>query len=121
MAAEYRALRASVLYLWTKKSEPDAVDPQEMIRFNEAIDQAVAESVAFFNARIDNERNLFLGVLGHDMRSPLQVIQLTAKYLSNVDAGTNVATCAARLQPSIWRKHFRPSWSSCEWQTPADR
>jgi signal transduction histidine kinase len=100
MAAEYRALRASVLDLWTRKSEPYAVDPQEMIRFNEAIDQAVAESVAFFNARIDNERNLLLGVLGHDMRSPLHVIQLTATYLSNVDAGTNVATCAARLLKS---------------------
>ena len=100
MAAEYRALRASVLYLWTKKSEPNAVDPQEMIRFNEAIDQAVAESVAFFNARVDNERNLLLGMLGHDMRGPLQVIQLTAKYLSNLDAGTDVAACAARLLKS---------------------
>ncbi len=70
MAAEYRALRASVLSLWTKKSEPTALDPQEMIRFNEAIDQAVAESVAFFNARVDHERNLLLGMLGHDMRSP---------------------------------------------------
>jgi signal transduction histidine kinase len=100
MAAEYRALRASVLYLWTKKSEPNAVDPQEMIRFNEAIDQAVAESVAFFSARVDNERNLLLGMLGHDMRGPLQVIQLTAKYLSNVDAGTDVAACAARLSKS---------------------
>jgi signal transduction histidine kinase len=101
MAAEYRALRASVLYLWTKQSEPNAVDPQEMIRFNEAIDQAVGESVAFFSARIDTERNLLLGMLGHDMRSPLQVIQLTAKYLSNVDAGTEVATCAARLLRSV--------------------
>jgi signal transduction histidine kinase len=100
MAAEYRALRASVLYLWTKKSEPNAVDPQEMIRFNEAIDQAIAESVAFFSAQIDNERNLFLGMLGHDMRSPLQVIQLTAVQLSKLDAGPDVATCAARLAKS---------------------
>lgn len=100
MAAEYRALRASVLSLWTKKSEPTALDPQEMIRFNEAIDQAVAESVAFFNARVDHERNLLLGMLGHDMRSPLNVIQLTATYLSTVDAGTNVATCVARLLKS---------------------
>lgn len=100
-ASEYRALRASVLHLWAKKSEPNAVDPQDMIRFNEAIDQAIAESVAFFSARIENERNLFLGVLGHDMRSPLHVIELTAKYLSNVDAGTDVARCAARLLKSI--------------------
>jgi signal transduction histidine kinase len=100
MAAEYRALRASVLHLWTKNSEPNAVDPQEMIRFNEAIDQAVAESVAFYSARIDNERNLLLGMFGHDMRSPLHIIDLTAKILSKMDAGTEVATCAARLQRS---------------------
>jgi signal transduction histidine kinase len=100
MAAEYRALRASVLHLWTKKSESN-LDPQEIIRFNEAIDQAVAESVAFFNARVDTERNLLLGMLGHDMRGPLQVIQLTAKYLSSVDAGAEVATCAARLLKSV--------------------
>jgi signal transduction histidine kinase len=100
MTAEYRALRTSVLDLWAKKSEPNAIDAQDMIRFNEAIDQAVAESVAFFNARIDNERNLLLGMLGHDMRGPLHVIQLTAKYLSNVEAGTDVAACAARLLKS---------------------
>jgi hypothetical protein len=101
MVAEYRALRASVLHLWTKNSEPDAVDAQEMIRFNEAIDQAVAESVAFFSARIDTERNLLLGMLAHDMRSPLQVIRITAMYLSKMDAGREVAMCAARLLKSV--------------------
>ena len=96
MAGEYRALRTSVLDLWTKNSEPNTVDPRDIIRFNEAIDQAVGESVAVFNAQIDNERNLLLGTLGHDMRNPLHVIELTAKTLSKMDAGTDVATCAAR-------------------------
>jgi signal transduction histidine kinase len=100
LAAEYRSLRASVLHLWTKACEPSAVDPRDVYRFNEAIDQAVAESVAFFSAQIESERNLFLGMLGHDMRSPLQVIQLTSSYLSKMDAGTDVATCAARLSKS---------------------
>jgi signal transduction histidine kinase len=100
LAAEYRALRASVLHLWTRACEPSAIDPQDVYRFNEAIDQAVTESVAFFSAQIENERNLFLGMLGHDMRSPLQVIQLTAIQLSKIDAGTDVATCAARLSKS---------------------
>ncbi len=100
MAGEYRALRASVLRLWTKTFGSDPVDPQEMIRFNESIDQAMAESVAFFSAQINNERNLLLGMLGHDMRNPLQVIQLTAKQLSKLDAGPDVATCAARLSKS---------------------
>jgi signal transduction histidine kinase len=100
LAAEYRSLRASVLHLWTKASKPSAIDPRDVYRFNEAIDQAVAESVAFFSAQIETERNLFLGMLGHDMRSPLQVIQLTAMHLSKLDAGTDVATCAARISKS---------------------
>src|ERR1700733_4104769 len=100
MAAEYRSLRASVLHLWTKACKPSAIDPRDAYRFNEAIDQAVAESVAFFSAQIENERNLFLGMLGHDMRGPLHVIQLTATYLSKLDVGTDVAMCAARLSKS---------------------
>lgn len=49
-----------------------------MIRFNEAIDQALAESVPFFNDQVEQARSLLLGMLGHDMRSPLQTIQMTA-------------------------------------------
>jgi predicted component of type VI protein secretion system len=63
LAAEYRSLRASVLHLWTTASKPSAIDPRDVYRFNEAIDQAVAESVAFFSAQLENERNLFLGML----------------------------------------------------------
>lgn len=100
LAAEYRALRASVLHLWTITCKPSDIDPRDVYRFNEAIDQAVAESLACFSTRIENERNLFLGMLGHDMRSPLQVIQMTATYLSKLDVGTDVATCAARLSKS---------------------
>src|SRR3984957_7596573 len=100
LAAEYRSLRASVLHLWTKACKPSAIDPRDVYRFNEAIDQAVAESVAFFSAQIENESNLFLGMLGNDMRGPLHVIQLTATYLSTLDVGTDVAMCAARLSKS---------------------
>jgi len=100
MASEYRALRASVLHLWAKACEPSDIFVPDLVRFNEAIDQAVAESVAFFNAQIEKERNLLLGMLGHDMRGPLQVIQLTARYLSKADAATDVATAAARLLKS---------------------
>jgi signal transduction histidine kinase len=100
MSSEYRALRASVLHLWAKACEPSDIFVPDMLRFNEAIDQAVAESVAFFNAQIEKERNLLLGMLGHDMRGPLQVIQLTARYLSKANAATDVLTAAARLLKS---------------------
>jgi hypothetical protein len=56
LAAEYRSLRASVLHLWTKACEPSAIDPRDVYRFNEAIDQAVVESVAFFSAQIEGTK-----------------------------------------------------------------
>jgi hypothetical protein len=86
--------------LWTKACEPSEIFLPDVVRFNEAIDQAVAESVAFFNAQIEKERNLLLGMLGHDMRGPLQVIQLVARYLSKADAAADVHTAAARLLKS---------------------
>jgi len=81
LVAEYRALRAGVLRLWAEK-EPVAVSVVDVIRFNEAIDQAVAESVEFFSEETDQLRNVFLGVLGHDLRGPLNAILLTAELIS---------------------------------------
>ncbi|MGF6267500.1 signal transduction histidine kinase [Paraburkholderia youngii] len=40
---------------------------------------------------------LLLGMLGHDMRSPLQTIVTTASYLSALNAGEKVSCAAARL------------------------
>ncbi|SPA49663.1 protein of unknown function [Cupriavidus taiwanensis] len=45
MVSEYRALRASVLRLWIDDGHPGPSDFDDMVRFNEAIDQAVTESV----------------------------------------------------------------------------
>lgn len=97
LVAEYRALRASVLRLWIDACQPDSPDVDDIIRFNEAIDQAVAESVGFFSAQVEQSRNLLLGMLGHDMRSPLNTIQMTASYLSALNAGEEVSAAASRL------------------------
>jgi len=97
LVAEYRALRASVLRLWIDEFELVAADLDDVMRFNEAIDQAVAESVDFFDAEVEQSRNLLLGMLGHDLRSPLQTIQMTAAYLAALNAGEEVTEAAARL------------------------
>jgi len=97
LAAEYRALRASVLRLWMDECQPDTPYPDDIIRFNEAIDQALAESVSFFTSQVDQARNLLLGMLGHDMRSPLQTIQMTAVYLAALNAGDKVSQAASRM------------------------
>ncbi|MBR8184416.1 sensor histidine kinase [Burkholderia ambifaria] len=97
LAAEYRALRASVLRLWIDECKPSPPDLDDMIRFNEAIDQALAESLAFFAEQVEQSRNLLLGMLGHDMRTPLQTIHVTASYLAALNAGEAVSDAAARL------------------------
>ncbi len=97
---EYRALRASVLRLWADASAPGAIDLQEMIRFNEAIDQAVAESVATFTERADAARALMAGMFGHDMRTPLNAIAATTACLERVDAGPVVQAATQRLANS---------------------
>ena len=97
LVAEYRALRASVLRLWIDDCVPGAPHVEDMVRFNEAIDQALTESIDFFSAQVDQARNLLLGMLGHDMRSPLQSIQMTATYLAALNAGANVSQAASRL------------------------
>ena len=97
LVAEYRALRASVLRLWIDASPLGEGSGQEIIRFNEAIDQAIAESVGDFHAQVEQSRNLFLGMLGHDMRTPLNAIVATASLLTALNAGEKVSTAAARL------------------------
>lgn len=80
MASEYRALRASVLKLWSKTGPAfDAADIDDMVRFNEAIDQELAESVNFYTDRVAQSRELVVGILGHDLRSPLQAITLSTE------------------------------------------
>jgi signal transduction histidine kinase len=97
LVAEYRALRASVLRLWIDACPLDDASGTEIIRFDEAIDQAIAESVGDFHAHVEQNRNLFLGMLGHDMRTPLNAIVATASLLRALNAGEQVSAAAGRL------------------------
>jgi signal transduction histidine kinase len=97
MVAGYRALRASVLRLWAADEFPTALDVQDTIRFNEAIDQSLTESVSFFAKELDRSKNLLLGMLTHDLRNPLQTVVVTAKYLGMLNAGAAVSKAAGRL------------------------
>lgn len=79
MAAEYRALRATVLRLWSaSSSKSHTQDLEDVTRFNEAVDQAMAESLHVFVTEMDKTRDLFLGMLGHDLRGPLSTIATCA-------------------------------------------
>lgn len=76
LSSEFRALRASVLRLWSKKSRAEnwETDFHDMIRFNEAIDELWMVSLKRFQEKLDQSKNLFLGILGHDLRNPIATI-----------------------------------------------
>lgn len=83
LAAEYRAVRATVLRLWTKNLKAaDATALEDVARFNEGVDQALAESIASYSDRVANSRDTFLAILGHDLRSPLSTIASSLYVLS---------------------------------------
>jgi signal transduction histidine kinase len=81
VVAEFRALRATVLRRWLRTSPDGESAFQEMIRFNEAIDQVLAESVRHYAYRTERIRDLFAGVLAHDLRSPLGAILNSGEVL----------------------------------------
>jgi signal transduction histidine kinase len=53
----------------------------EITRFNESIDQALAESIARYAGEVARSRDTFLAVLGHDLRSPLSAVSTLVDYL----------------------------------------
>jgi signal transduction histidine kinase len=95
MHAEFRALRASILRLWAKSDLADtgAVGVEEITRFNEAVDEMLADSVERYSAEVARSRDMFLAVLGHDLRGPLSGISVGADLLARPDL-----TESARLQ-----------------------
>ena len=84
MVSEYRALRASVTRLWIEATgELTRQDLDDFVRFNEAIDQALAESTSRFTEDLEHSKEMFIAMLGHDLRTPLGAIIGSAHIMVN--------------------------------------
>lgn len=70
VAAEFRALR------------------DDIMRFNEGLDRAIAESVTTFVQQAARTRDTLLVILGHDLRGPLATITMAGASLASPDVGT---------------------------------
>ncbi len=105
MVAEYRALRASVIRLWTKEQgELASADIEDLTRFNEAIDQSLAESVNRYTEDLDHSKEMFLAILGHDLRTPLGAIYTSANFLVETqDLPEPALTLTSRIARSATR------------------
>lgn len=85
MMAEFRAVRASVTRLWLAQSPGfDRDELDALIRFNEAIDEAIVYSLERYARDIDETRQRFLAILSHDLRNPLAAISAAASFLGEV-------------------------------------
>jgi signal transduction histidine kinase len=110
LAAEFRALRASVLRLWLKLGTADETTLYQMTRFNEAIDQALAESIGNYSDEVARSRDTFLAILGHDLRSPLSAVANSGLFLASpgvlppgaaLDAARRVTRGSAKMNNMI--------------------
>ncbi len=104
VVSEYRALRASVLRLWHESAPgPDDRDVDDLTRFNESIDQSITKAVASYTSRVDQARDMFLAILGHDLRNPLNSIGMTAHLVPLVckDPAEAIA-CGEQISRNVW-------------------
>jgi len=85
MVSEYRALRASIIKLWSvKQKEVSLTDIQDLTRFNEAIDQALTESISHYAKKLTASKDMFLGILTHDLRNPLSTVLMSAQLIPKI-------------------------------------
>ncbi len=82
MISEFRALRASVIKLWRAEWHRTEDVLPDLLRFNEAIDQILTESLSRFVEKLNYSGNLFAGTLVHDFRGPLKAICDSSRALS---------------------------------------
>jgi signal transduction histidine kinase len=103
VVSEYRALRASVLRLWRASSpQPELNDLDDITRFNECIDQSLGIGVASYTDRVDQTRGMFLAILAHDLRNPLNTISLSAQLASQEESTTpNSKEALAQVETSV--------------------
>ncbi len=110
MVSEFRALRASVIRLWTKhQGEAGPDDLEDMTRFNEAIDQAIAESITRYTGDIGRSKERFLAILGHDLRTPLSAVITSTTFMleagelrePNLTLVSRIASSARRMNQMV--------------------
>lgn len=103
VVSEYQLLRRTIMdaHASTRSTEASA----DLTLLNEVVDLAIGASVDFFMAERDRARDIFVGILGHDLRGPLQSIIAAAEIFAGADEPTPVIRHRAgvRLRTSAHR------------------
>jgi signal transduction histidine kinase len=81
LSTEYQLLRNVILeHLLLVESPQDVLGA--LVRLNDGIDYAVNAAVRRYTLRRDLIRERFIGVLGHDLRNPLNAVSLAAAQIA---------------------------------------
>ena len=86
VVAEYRSIRAVILRLYAEKGDVSEESRPKLLpitTMNAALDTAIADAVDQYAIDQGKAREMFIGMLGHDLRDPLNTIAFSARLLSN--------------------------------------
>jgi len=86
VVAEYRSIRAVILRLYGEKGDVSEESRPKLLpiaTMNAALDTAIADAVDQYAIDQGKAREMFIGMLGHDLRDPLNTIAFSARVLSN--------------------------------------
>ena len=81
VVTEYRILRRVILELHEEHLGLTTLRGMPLLVLNEVIDSAIADSVESYTRERELARDVFVGILGHDLRTPLSAIALNASQL----------------------------------------
>ena len=104
LVGEFCAMRATVLRAWRRLQPPasDTLPAEQSSRFSEALDRALVESIERYSTDRAKERDLFLAVLGHDLRGPLSGIKMATVLFDRPDLHDKVRLpAAARIHRAV--------------------
>lgn len=103
LTREYAVLRNVVLTEILREELPPG-SMQALVALDLGFDLAVREAIHRYAAQRDAVRERFIGILGHDLRSPLGAISVSADTLLSLDGvPPNATRVAARIARSVKR------------------
>ena len=105
VVAEFCGLRVLVLQNWNRFPLADSAPARrDLLRFNRALDLGLAESIQHYSRAQTHTRDLFTGMLVHDLRNPLaSIINLAAVLTRTPDGAGSTVQIARKLQRASTR------------------
>lgn len=104
IVSEYCALRACILRLWQEQAPNNFnAGAAQIARFDGLVDEHITAAVVSYKEREGQYRDRFLGILGHDLRSPINAILLGTTHLATQGLGERQLKTLTRIQNSTRR------------------